>query len=82
MRHSMAPTRVSQAGFAQSSSSSTAALAKLLEKKKEYELVVALERASSLYLERIDGIGEECNTMAEAAEGIQYHVLRCSSYPM
>lgn len=67
MRHSLAPNRVSQAGSYSNSSATT--LAKLLEKKKEYEAVSALERSSSLYLERIEGLGDECDIMANAAEG-------------
>ncbi|CAA7259197.1 unnamed protein product [Cyclocybe aegerita] len=64
MRQSVAPHRASQAP----SSSSAAALAKLIEKKKEYEAVSALERASALYLERIEGLGEDCDIMANAGE--------------
>ena len=67
MRHSLAHNRVSQAGT--HSNSSAATLAKLLEKKKEYEAVSALERSSSLYLERIESLGAECDIMANAAEG-------------
>jgi hypothetical protein len=67
MRHSVAPNRVSQAGSY--SSSSAATVAKLLEKKKEYDAVSALERASALYLERIEALGDDCVTMANAGEG-------------
>ncbi|KJA27717.1 hypothetical protein HYPSUDRAFT_130784 [Hypholoma sublateritium FD-334 SS-4] len=66
MRHSLAPNRASQAGSYSNSSATT--LAKLLEKKKEYEAVSALERSSSLYLERIEALGDECDIMANAAE--------------
>lgn len=65
MRHSVAPHRASsamQGGF-------SAALSKLVEKKKEYDAVSALERASALYLERIEGLGEEFDIMANAGEG-------------
>jgi hypothetical protein len=65
MRQSVAPNRASQ-----SSSASAAALSKLIEKKKEYDAVSALERASALYLERIEALGEDCNTMAKAGEGV------------
>lgn len=70
MRHSVAPNRASQP------SSSAAALTKLLEKKKEYEGVAALERASSLYLERIEALGQDCETMATAGEGIPLTALQ------
>lgn len=44
-------------------------LAKLIEKKKEFDAVSALERASALYLERTEGLGEDCDIMANAGEG-------------
>ncbi|KDR75322.1 hypothetical protein GALMADRAFT_249358 [Galerina marginata CBS 339.88] len=68
MRHSVVPSRVSQSISAPYTTSSAAALSKLLEKKKEYNAVSALERASSLYLERIEALGEDCDTMANAGE--------------
>jgi len=49
--------------------SSSAAFSKLIEKKKEYDSVSALERASALYLARIEALGEEFNIMANAGEG-------------
>ena len=65
MRQSVAPNRASQAPYP----SSAAALAKLLEKKKECDAVSALEKASALYLKRIEGLGEDCDIMANAGEG-------------
>ncbi|KAF8875797.1 hypothetical protein CPB84DRAFT_1689482 [Gymnopilus junonius] len=65
MRQSVASNR---APHAPNSSSSAAAISKLLEKKKEYDAVSALERASTLYLERIEALGEDCDTMADAGE--------------
>ena len=62
IRSSVASVRVPQAANA-------AAAAKLLEKKKEFDAVCALERASSLFLERIEGLGEDCNIMADAGQG-------------
>ncbi|KZT04701.1 uncharacterized protein LAESUDRAFT_760987 [Laetiporus sulphureus 93-53] len=38
----------------------------LLEKKKEYEAVAALERASSQFLKRMEEIGDDFDVMAEA----------------
>jgi hypothetical protein len=43
--------------------------ARLLEKKKEFHAVSALEKASALYLERIEGLSEDCDIMANAGEG-------------
>ncbi|KAF8160921.1 hypothetical protein B0H34DRAFT_698697 [Crassisporium funariophilum] len=67
MRQSVAPGRASQAASS-SQANSSAAFAKLLEKKKEYDAVSALERASALYLERIEALGEDCDIMANAGE--------------
>ena len=65
MRQSVAPHRPSTA----MQGSSSAAFSKLIEKKKEYDSVSALERASALYLARIEALGEEFNVMANAGEG-------------
>jgi hypothetical protein len=48
---------------------SSAAMAKLIEKKKEFDAVAALERASALYLQRIEALGDDCEVMAKAGEG-------------
>ncbi|KAF9528526.1 hypothetical protein CPB83DRAFT_766762 [Crepidotus variabilis] len=61
MRQSLAPNRASTAA-------SSGGLAKLTEKKKEYDAVAALERASALYLERIEALGEDCDIMSRAGE--------------
>ncbi|PIL34053.1 hypothetical protein GSI_03762 [Ganoderma sinense ZZ0214-1] len=45
---------------------STAAAAKLLEKKKEFEAVAALERASAQFLKRIEELGDDFDIMADA----------------
>ncbi|OJT12745.1 hypothetical protein TRAPUB_10693 [Trametes pubescens] len=63
MRASMAASRQSQAPGA---IASAAATAKLLEKKKEYEAVAALERASAHFLKRIEDIGEDFDVIADA----------------
>lgn len=77
MRQSLA-NRVSH--FAPPQSNATAAAAKLLEKKKEFDAVSALERASTLYLERIEGIGEDCNIMADAGQGKVIHSMNKEHY--
>ncbi|KAH9945689.1 hypothetical protein B0H21DRAFT_791554, partial [Amylocystis lapponica] len=43
-----------------------AAAAKLLEKKKEFEAVAALERASDNFVKRIEELGDDFDVMAEA----------------
>ncbi|KAG7090904.1 hypothetical protein E1B28_009981 [Marasmius oreades] len=47
---------------------SAATATKLIEKKKEYDGVAALEKASSLFLERMTGMMEDCDVMANAGE--------------
>ena len=56
---------------------SAAAAAKLLEKKKEFEAVVALERASAQFLKRIEELGDDFDTMADA--GIGAYILALDS---
>ncbi|PPR03084.1 hypothetical protein CVT24_012397 [Panaeolus cyanescens] len=68
MRQSVAPNRISHAPSSGPGLSSAAAQAKLLEKKKEYDAVAALERASALYLERIEALGADCDIMANAGQ--------------
>ncbi|KAH9858544.1 hypothetical protein C2E23DRAFT_716740 [Lenzites betulinus] len=63
MRASMAASRQSQAPGA---IASAAATAKLLEKKKEYEAVAALERASAQFYKRIEDIGDDFDVIADA----------------
>lgn len=46
-----------------------AAAAKLLEKKKEFELVQALEKASTNFAKRIESLGDDFNVMADAGTG-------------
>ncbi|TFK90398.1 hypothetical protein K466DRAFT_517240 [Polyporus arcularius HHB13444] len=63
MRASVAPNRQSQLP---GSVSSAAAAAKLLEKKKEFEAVAALERASAQFVKRIEELGDDFDVMADA----------------
>ena len=58
----------SRASQAPSSTSSAAALTKLIEKKKEFDAVSALERASTQYLERIQELADDCEVMADAGQ--------------
>jgi hypothetical protein len=77
MRQSLAANRASHA--APLLTNSAAAAAKLLEKKKEFDAVSALERASALYLERIEGIGEDCDIMADAGQGKNIYEMTMGS---
>ncbi|KAI0686757.1 hypothetical protein C8T65DRAFT_143826 [Cerioporus squamosus] len=63
MRASLAPHRHSQLPR---SASSASAAAKLAEKKKEFEAVAALERASASFVRRIEDLGDEFDVMADA----------------
>lgn len=64
MRQSLAANKTSSASV----NAHAAANTKLLEKKKEYDAVSALERASTLYLQRIEGLAEDVDMMANAGE--------------
>lgn len=48
---------------------SAAQLARLADKKKEFEAVDALQRASALFLRRLEGLADDCEAMAEAGVG-------------
>jgi len=63
------PGASSRTSTAVPGSASAPTSAKLIEKKKEYEAVSALERASALYLERIEALAEDCDIMADAGAG-------------
>ncbi|KAI0045301.1 hypothetical protein FA95DRAFT_1589816 [Auriscalpium vulgare] len=56
----------SRASHLSAQPSNGAAMARLFEKKKEFEAVAALERASALFLRRIEGLAEDCDIMAES----------------
>ncbi|KAF8909894.1 hypothetical protein CPB85DRAFT_711001 [Mucidula mucida] len=64
LRQSVAPNRASQAPNV----NSAAAIAKQREKKKEFEAVSALERASAQYLERINSLAGDFDVMADGGE--------------
>ena len=66
MRASVASSRQSQLP---GSVSSAAAAAKLLEKKKEFEAIQALERASGEFLKRVDVLGDDFEVLADAGRG-------------
>lgn len=46
-----------------------AATARLLEKKKEYEMVAALDRASAQFVKRIEELSNDFDVMADAGTG-------------
>ncbi|KAF7298156.1 hypothetical protein HMN09_01037200 [Mycena chlorophos] len=66
-RQSVAANRASYAA-GPSAANSAAANAKFLEKKKEFDAVSALHRASALYLQRIEGLAADVETMADAGQ--------------
>lgn len=70
LRPSVAPSRASHApGSLNSHEYAAAAAQRLAEKKKEYEAVAALEAASNLLLQRMAGISEDFDVMADAGRG-------------
>ena len=79
MRPSTIGNRSSYAPGVSSQANSAANLAKLLEKKKEYEGVAALDKASTAFLERITGLMEDADVMANAGEGVQSRINSMSS---
>lgn len=66
MRQSLAANRTSYASM----NVHPAVITKLLEKKKECDAAAALERSSALYLQRIDGLAEDLDVMADAGQGV------------
>jgi len=73
MRPSVAPSRVSHAHALAAQANNTASAHRLLEKKKEYEAVAALERASALFVKRIEALADDCQVMADAGQGESPH---------
>ena len=69
MRQSVAQSRISHAASLPSQANNMAAMSRLQEKKKEFEAVAALERASALFLKRIEGLADDCEVMADAGQG-------------
>ena len=76
MRSSIVPARVSALA---AQPLNPASLHRLLEKKKEYETVAALERASALFVKRIEGLANDCQVMADAGQGESAHAW---NYPV
>ncbi|KAG1717979.1 uncharacterized protein EDB91DRAFT_1187487 [Suillus paluster] len=68
MRQSVAPSRISHAASLASQANNASAISRLQEKKKEFEAVAALERASALFLKRIEGLADDCEVMADAGQ--------------
>ncbi|KAI6122498.1 hypothetical protein EDD16DRAFT_1691828 [Pisolithus croceorrhizus] len=62
MRHSVAPNRMSQTA---SQVTNAIAMNRLLEKKKEYDAVAALERVTGLFLSRIEGLADDCEVLEQ-----------------
>jgi hypothetical protein len=40
-----------------------------LEKRKEYEAVLALDKVSAELVERLEALGDDCEIMADAGQG-------------
>ena len=68
MRPSVVSLRSSLAPGAQHPPSAET-LAGLNQKKKEAEAVDALQRASALFLQRLEGLADDCEAMADAGAG-------------
>ena len=66
MRQSIAPGRQSQLP---SHPANAALAAKLLEKKKECEAIIALEKASGKFVERMEDLANDFDVIADAGKG-------------
>jgi hypothetical protein len=75
MRPSTTSTRASHAPGSQAPPSATL-LARLADKKKEIEAVEALQRASTLFLRRLEGLADDCEAMADAGIGACMYTAR------
>lgn len=82
MAHPKASLRASHiTGGSQSQAPSAAALSRLSEKKKEYDAVCALDRASAMFVKRIEGLSADCDVMADAGIGEKFcFVLSVASW--
>jgi hypothetical protein len=68
-------------GQAQAPPPSTTHLARLSDKKKEVEAVEALQRASTLFLRRLEGLADDCEAMADAGFGACMYRIRAARCP-
>ncbi|KAI9572379.1 hypothetical protein HD554DRAFT_2015498 [Boletus coccyginus] len=64
----MPPSRVSHAHALAAQANNAASAHRLLEKKKEYEAVAALERASALFVKRIEALADDGQIIADAGQ--------------
>lgn len=69
----MPPSRVSHAHALAAQANNAASAHRLLEKKKEYEAVAALERASALFVKRIEALADDGQIIADAGQGESPH---------
>ncbi|KAH9962004.1 hypothetical protein BGW80DRAFT_1181054 [Lactifluus volemus] len=66
MHLSVASSRASHAPGSQQQPPSPALLARLADKKSEFEAVEALQRTGALFLRRLECLADDCDAMAEA----------------
>ena len=72
MRHSTAYSlvgRPSHIGSITSQNINPNTNARILEKRKEYEALQALERASSEYVRRMKALAQDCEVMEDGGKG-------------
>ena len=73
MRHSTAYSlagRPSHIGSITAQNINPNTSAKILEKRKEFEALQALERASSEYVRRMRALAQDCEIMADGGKGL------------
>ena len=71
IRQSIAPLRQSHVP---GQPTNAAAQAKLIEKKKEFEAIAALERSSAKFLKRIEDLGDDFEVIADAGTGMSLYI--------
>lgn len=69
MRQSVVPGRQSHLP---SHPANAALAAKLVEKKKECEAIIALEKASGKFVERMEELANDFDVVADAGKGVSW----------
>ena len=69
-KSSIYSARQSHAGSLSSQAANAQLKAKVLEKRKEHDALLALERMSAEYVRRLEAIDLDCNVMADAGKSV------------
>lgn len=80
-KSTISSVRSSHAGSLASQHSNAQLQAKILEKKKEFELLSTLERMSAEHVHRLDAIHVDCDVMADAGRGAVFFPISSHMEP-